>query len=265
MTRFHYGAIAPLLLAQFAISAPAHAETKQSLQVVGETQDYSEGMGSQRSVTIEYKRVTDDTTIVFTPSVGTRRLGTTTSTAYGAGLAIYQDWSDSVSTRTGIFVAEDKPVFTALDFSQDVTFKVAQSATVTLGGRWARYFGNRDVSFVSLGTRRYFKGGSAAYRLSWIQPEGNDGFFGHLVNLTINDGHGAGKTQLWLSSGSSELDRNQPADGFARRSYATMLKRTQPLTSQFALIAGAGVSSYARPAGRVTATNLELGLQIGLD
>lgn len=259
------GTIACWLLVSSILAPPAYAEAKQSVQITAATQDYSKDLGSQRSVSLEYKYDNDDTTVVFTPTVGQRRVAGTSSTAVGAGAAIYHDWSKTVSTRTGVFIAEDKTVFAHLELSQDVTFKVARSTTVTVGGRWARYDGGHDVSFVSLGARRYFKGGSVAYRLTRIDPEGLDSFYGHLINLTINDGHGRGKTQLWLSTGASELDRNQLPGTFTGSNYAGMLKRTQPLTDRFALIAGAGVSSYARPQGRVTATNFELGLQMGID
>lgn len=265
MTNPKLATFAPLLLAQFVLAPQAQAEAKQSVQITAATQDYNKDMGSQRTVQLEYKYDNDDTTVVFTPVVGQRKVAGTSSTAVGAGVAIYHDWSDTISTRTGAFIAEDKAVFAHLELSQDVTFKVAHSTTVTLGGRWARYDGGNDVSFISLGARQYFKGGSVAYRLTRVDPNGQDAFYGHLVNLTINDGHGAGKTQLWLSTGASELDRSQLTGTFTGSNYAAMLKRTQPLTDQFALVLGAGVSSYARPTGRVTATNFELGLQMGLD
>ena len=242
-------------------SQPAH----QSIRVEAETQDYSENLGSQRSVKIEYKYDDGDTTVLFSPVVGERRVAATSSTAFGAGATVYHNWSDTVSTRTEAFIAEDKSVFANLEFGQEVTFKVAPSTTVSLGGRWARYSGGQDVTFFSLGARRYFKGGSLGYRLTRVSPEGLGASWGHMISLTINDGRGAGKTQLWLSTGANELARSQLAGSFSGQDYSGMLKRTQPLNDKLSLIAGAGFSSYDRPGGRVSATNFEVGLQLGVD
>jgi YaiO family outer membrane protein len=254
--------LAPLSLA----AAPAaHAQDAHSVQLRAETQDFSDDLGSLRSATLEYKAVLGETTILVSPTVGERRVGGLSETAVGGGATVYHDWSDRVSTRTEAFVAEEEPVFANLDFAQDVTVQVADKTTVTLGGRWARYFGDREVTFLSLGARRYFKGGSVAYRLSRVDPEGRGPFLSHLVNLSINDGRGAGKTQLWLAAGAASLERSQLEDNFQGEDYSALLQRTQPLTTKVALVASAGLSSYDRPGDRITATNFGLGLLVGLD
>lgn len=260
-------AFAPQAMAKSSQPADESASqpASQSIRVEAETQDYSGDLGLLRSVRIEYKYDDGDTTVLFSPVVGERRVAGGSSTAFGAGGTVYHNWSDTISTRTETFIAEDKSVFANLEFGQEVTFKVAPSTTVTLGGRWARYSGGQDVVFFSLGARRYFRGGSVAYRLTRVAPTGLDASWGHLINLTINDSHGAGKTQLWLSTGANELARSQLAGDFSGQDYSGMLKRTQPLTDKLSLIAGAGFSSYDRPGRRVSATNFELGLQLGID
>ena len=73
---------------------------------------------------------------------------------------------------------------------------------------------------------------------------------------------GAGKTQLWLSTGEASLDRSQVDGDFDGRNRAAMLQRTQPLTASLALVGSAGLSSYDRPSGDITALNLGLGVLV---
>jgi hypothetical protein len=85
------------------------------------------------------------------------------------------------------------------------------------------------------------------------------------VNLTVNDGQGKGRTQLWLSTGAAVLARSQLDDSFAKNDRAFMLQRIQPLSHNLSLIPSAGLSSYANPGGRYTSTNLGLGLSMSLN
>lgn len=235
-----------------------------SVQVFAEQEDYSDDLGTLKSVTLEYKFVDEDMTVVFTPAIGERSTPTFSETAFGVGAAVYLNLSDKVSTRTFIAAAEDEPVFANRQIAQDITFSTSSKTTLTVGGRWARYNGDRDVYFVSGSGRYYFNGGSVSYRLTYVDPEGSDGFLAHLVNLSINDKNGRGKTQLWLGAGSSALDRAQAQIGFSGEDYSATLRRLQPLSNQFSLIGQVGVTSYETPTGRITSTNLGVGLQLDL-
>lgn len=254
-----------LLPLSLAIAPPAAAQTTQSVTASAETQDFSDGRGSLRTGTLEYKIDLGDTTVVASPTIGTRRVAGASATATAMGGAVYHDWSDRFSTRTQAFVAEQEPVFAHLDFAQDVTVKVAENTTITAGARWAEFFADREVSFVSIGARRYFKGGSIAYRLTRVNPDNRGAYFGHLVNLSVNDARGKGKTQLWLSTGAASATRLQLESNLAGKDRALMLRRTQPLNDRLALVASAGVSSYANPGNRVTSTTFGLGLSVAID
>ena len=254
-----------LLPFSLAIAPHAVAQTTQSVTVSAETQDFSDGRGSLRTGTLDYKIDLGDTTVVASPTVGTRRVGGAKATATALGAAVYHNWSERVSTRTQAFVAEQEPVFAHLDFAQDVTVKVAKNTAITAGARWAEYFAGREVTFVSLGARQYFKGGSIAYRLTRVNPDNRSGYFGHLVNLSVNDARGKGKTQLWLSTGAASATRLQLESNLAGKDRALMVQRTQPLNDRLALIASAGVSSYGNPSNRVTSTTFGLGLSVGID
>ena len=254
-----------LLPLSLAIAPYAAAQSAQSVTASVESQDFSDGRGSLRTGTLEYKIDLGDTTVVASPTIGTRRVAGTSATATAVGGAVYHDWSDRVSTRTQAFVAEEEPVFAHLDFAQDVTVKVIESTTVTAGARWAEYFAGREVTFFSLGARRYFKGGSVAYRLTRVNPDNRGAYFGHLASLSVNDGHGKGKTQLWLSTGAASATRLQLEGDLAGKDRALILQRTQPLSDKLSLIALAGVSSYANPGNRVSSTTFGLGLSVAID
>lgn len=250
----------------FAQDAPpaAPSGTTQSIEISGESQDFTDGYGSLRSVKIEYRVDFADTTITFSPTVGERRVSGSSVSAVGIAGAVYHDWSDTISTRTRAFIAEDRPVFASVDLAQDVNVKVAEKTVLTVGGRWARYFGNQDVYFVSGGIRQYFKGGSVAYRLSWVKPEGRDAFLSQLASLTLNDGRGRGKTQFWFNYGGATFDRTLDST-FSAKDYGGTVQRIQPLNQDFSLSLTAGLQSYARPAGRVEGTKLGLGVNMSLD
>ncbi|MDB5678806.1 YaiO family outer membrane beta-barrel protein [Sphingomonas bacterium] len=251
--------------AAFAQDVPDPAnESRQSVTVSAESQDYTKGYGSLRSVKIEYRVDFADTTVTFTPTIGQRRVSGGSVTALGADATIYHDWSDTISTRTRAFIAENQPVFANLDFAQDVSVKLADKTVATVGARWARYFGNQDVWFVSGGLRQYFKGGSVAYRLTWVKPENRDAFLAQLVSLTVNDGRGRGKTQLWANYGGASFDRALDSS-FTGKDYGGLVQRIQPIDKSLSLSLSAGLESYARPAGRVEGTKLGLGLQFSLD
>lgn len=248
-----------------ALTTPAMADEGKSVQVVAERRDYSDGFGELNTVVGEVVAIEGDTTIVFEPRWGERETAVGTWDAMGIGANIYHKFSSDVSTRTRLAVAQDEPVFANIDVAQDVTFRVAPSVTGTIGARYARYFGDNDVYFVSGGARYYFKGGSISYRLSYIEPENRDKIFAHMVQLTINDGGDSrGKTQLWLGAGETSLDDAVFAGQASGDDYSAYLRRYQPISDRLDLIASVGIASYDRPGGRITAPTFGVGLRIGM-
>ena len=258
-------ALCTAALAGVLQASPALAQSAQTLTATAESDEYSDGLGSVRSIKLEYKRVDEGTTVVFTPAVGERRAAGFSATAVGGGAAIYHDWSPTVSTRMSAFFAENEPVFANEDLALDVTAKVAQNTTATVGGRYARYFGGVDVVFASAGIRQYFRFGSVAYRLTRVDPEGRRAYFAHLFNLSVKDGKGDGRTQLWLSAGDASYSSVHMPAGFSGKDYGVNVQRVQPIGGKVNLVPSLGYTSYARPGDRVSAVNLGLGVSMGLD
>lgn len=264
----------PIILGATAspVSAQANEGTsldaganEQSVQIVAETQDFSDDLGSLRTITLDYKLKTNGLTLVVSPAVGERRAPGTTATSLGGGAALYADLTDGVTSHSQAFFSENEPVFAKVDLVQDFTIRVAQKTNLTAGARWARYFGDRDVTFAFAGIRQYFKGGSASYRLTYTDPEGGSSFLSHLVNVNLNDRRGTGKTQIWLATGATSLTRSQLDQNFSGDDHSAVIRRTQPVADRFSLIGTVGFASYARPGGRVSAPSFGIGILIGLD
>lgn len=265
MLKFNLTSATLLLCLNAGLATAAGAQPKLTIDAAVITQDYGTDRGSRTSAQLDYKLEYGDTTVLLSPVFGGRSGGGETVYSAGVGGTVYHNWSPGFSTRTSVFVAENTPVFAHLDIGQDVTFRIAKNTTLTAGARWARYFGGHDLAFQSIGLRYYFEGGSASYTVMRINPDNRDAFFGQLFNLSVNDAQGAGKTQLWLSSGTTPYDRIQPEDNVSGDDYAAVLQRYQPLGQNLNLIVGAGITSYARPTGRTTGSNFKLGISMPVD
>ena len=247
-----------------ALAQPAGMdEASQTLSAVAEIRGFSDERGTLSSITVEEKFEDGATTILLAPALGERTANGVSDTAFGLRGTIYQEWSPAFSTRTSLFLAERSPVFAHIDVAQDLTVRVADRTTLTTGIRWAEYFGEQEVTFVSLGARRYFGGGSIAYKLTGTRVDGQDSFFGHLINLRLDDSRGEGNTQLWLSAGDSALTQFNDTPGASNRGF--MLQRSQPLWNEVALVAAAGLSAYDSSGDRYTATSFRIGLAAKLD
>jgi YaiO family outer membrane protein len=242
------------------LAHPATAQSTHSVKAEAETEGYSRNFGSRKFTRLEYKYLSPDTTVVASAVAGVKKTGATKHTSFGGGVTLYQKFSPEVSTQTNLFVSQNEPVFAKLDITQDVTSRVFQNTTVTVGGRYAQFFEGQDVWFLQGGARHYFPGGSVAYRLSYVDRKGKSAFLAHLVNLSVRDPGGRGETRLWLGVGETSLTGSQISEDIREKNYGATIQRVQPLTGPLAVTLLAGISSFDRPAGSRTSTKLGLGL-----
>ena len=241
------------------------APSSNVISINAETQEFSRGFGSLRTVRIEYKDVLDSTTVLFAPVIGRRTSATTSEASVGGSLEVYQKWTPRVSTRTALFVSEDKQVFANIDAAQDVTVAFGKKFTATAGVRWAEYANGDKVVFISLGGRRYFKRGSIAYRATYTRPNGESGYVAHMVNLTLSDPTGRGKTQFWIGYGDTKMDRALFKSNFNETDYGGTVRRVQPLgNGKIDMVFLLGVTAYGNPTGRVWGKTAGLGLSLNL-
>lgn len=255
-----------LAICGIAASNPACASDKSpdTVTTVAQVQDFDQGLGSLRTLEIQISHSRDPDTFVLTPVIGERRIGAFHDTAIGGSLEFYHDWSSKVSSRSQVFISENKTPFAHWTVSQEITVKVAGKTTATVGGRFARYFGDNDVVYLSGGVHQYFNHGSVLYRLTWTKPEFSSGYLAQLGSITVNDNRGAGKTQLWVSYGSASPINNQSQDTFRGKDYGFVIQRNQPLNGNLSAVFRIGASSYDRPGGRATAPTFGIGLSLPL-
>lgn len=266
MMRFYISSTS--LLLTFAVATPTAAQTggqTSAIQAVAEIRDYSDDLGSLRTVRIEYELDNDDLTLVISPALGQRISPDMEVTAAGLGGTLYLKIAEGLTTRSQVFLAEDKPVFVNRDFAQDLSFNLTSTTVATLGARWATHYRNRDLVYLNAGIRQYFKGGSVAYRYSRIDPDIGDAFGSHLVNLSVEDPRGTGKTQLWLAYGQTNPDLFDPALTFSGDDFGVTVRRVQPIGGGFSLVGTGGYASYDRPLGRASATTFGLGFRLDVN
>lgn len=268
--RFLLVASGAVAMAQPVLVQPVLAETAPaaSVTVIAQSRDFSDSRGALNQAALEYRRDLGATDFMVGASWSQQRLATATRSAVGGRAALSHQWSKAISTTTTVAAAQDVGIVPWLELGQEVNAKVGGQVVATLGARLARYQGE-DVVFASGGLRRYFKGGSVSYRLTRALPQHGPGFFAHLVNLSLNDRVGAGRTQLWAALGTDPDNRSPDGQRLSGKDWSVALRRVQPLAGKgrgaISLAPFAGYTSYALPGGRVGSFEAGLGLTIGLD
>ena len=260
----HFRPLLPAAAALCALAGAAHAAPTQSLTLLGETRDYTDARSPLSTVQLEYRRDLGTTDILVAPSLNRQRIGTAIVEAAGGAVTIDHQWSPALSTTTALGLAENAGIAPWLSAQQDFHVKLAGHAVVSLGARLVRYRSG-DAVFLNAGVRRYFRGGSIAYRLTRVEAGARGSLVAHLANLSLDDARGSGRTQLWLGLGSSAEDRRDDGRMLSGKDWAATLRRVQPLAGPLSLTPAIGYSSLALSQGRVGALSLALGLKLALD
>lgn len=245
-----------------AVAGPAAARPASAMELTVAVQDLGGGRGTLSTATAELRTITPVGAWSLAPTLGHRDQGGSVSTAAGAAIGWRRDWSHRIATSSELFVGEAGGPFAEASLAQALTARVRHSTTLTAALRWSRYAGGLDVWFASGEARRYFRRGSAAYRLTWIKPADRAGYASHLLSFTLNDPAGRGRTQLWLSEGQASLAPANAPDGFRGHDRALQLRRVQPLGPRLGLSLAGGLASYDLPGGAVTSRNVGLGLSL---
>lgn len=255
-----------ILASLMALPASALATDKPTASITlnAENHDFSDQRGSLRTISLEYSRDLGATAIMVAPTFAQQRLGGNMNRAAGGKAALDLQLGAGLTSQTTVGAAENAGIVPYLELGQDFGVKVMVATVANFGARYARYQGE-DVTFAHLGLRRYFKGGSVAYRLTRTMPEHGGAFFAHLANLSLSDARGTGRTQLWLGYGASADNRLPSGQSLSGKDWSATLRRVQPLGSRFSLAPLAGYASYALPGRRVSSVSLGIGLSLAMD
>lgn len=248
------------LLAALAAPMPAQAQQSSTAEVVLEYTDFTRDYGERESVTLQYSMDFGDTTVVLSGAEGRREFANDSFSATRGAVAVYHDWSDRFYTRTSASIATNDPVFPTIDVAQDFNFRIVPHVVLLVGGRYTRYFGDRDSFSWSTGLTYYFDRGFASYRYTNYDVEGLPNTSGHLASVRLNDGHGDGFIQLWLGAGSAVQEYEALPALFSGNYRSVALRRLQPLDRRFALSAALSHAWYDTGLVDYEGTTVRLGL-----
>ena len=197
---------------------------------------------------------------MISASRGKRTFESDSSSAFRVSGTVYRDWTDRIYTRSNVAVSSNKPVYATREIATDLNFKLLPNAVLTMGGKHARYYDNKDALSWSAGGSLYFGGGFATYRYSSYDVDNLGKSHGHLATFRLKDGSGAASTQLWLGSGSSLHEEEMLPSGRTGTFRSIALKRVQPVSGPLSLNVSLGRAWYETATTDYQSTKASVGL-----
>jgi YaiO family outer membrane protein len=256
--KLHYCAPLALAFASSAHAAPLPDLKKIVASVDGEYLSYSGPFGSRRVVNAQTRIDTGTTVLSLGLSQGSRKTDDGKFKATRVSASVAHDWTSRLSSRTSASIASNAPVFVTRELAQDISYKPLPQTVLTVGGRYARYWGGVDALSWSLGAAQYFRGGMISYRFSSYDVHGLGHSTGHLINLKVDDPYGS--NQLWLGHGTALHDAvllPTPEKGnFTSVEY----RRVQPIGGGVGVMVGVNRIWSRADSARFHGTGLRLGL-----
>lgn len=210
--------------------------------------DYSSEHGTRNIMFTELKNKLEHGAAVFNLSQGQRDFGQGDSWDAMRGRAtLWYNWNQWLSTKTGIAIAENTPVFARKDVQQDISLKLIPRTVFTFGYRYANYFGDTDVNSLSGGVTLYTGPFITSWRYTHYDTQDAGTSYSHVVSLRMNDWKGNGNTQLWLSRGTGAYTYDWSPDTLKGNLKSISLKRMQPLNDRLTLAFTLGKQWYDTP------------------
>ncbi|EAA6342290.1 TPA: YaiO family outer membrane beta-barrel protein [Salmonella enterica subsp. enterica] len=210
--------------------------------------DYSGGHGTRNIIFSELKNKIDHGASVINVSRGSRNYGDGKSwNAIRGGATVWYNWNTWISTRTGVSLAENSPVFARKDLQQDISFNLIPKTLLNFGYRFANYFGDTDVNAWSGGLSLYTGPLITSWKYTYYNTQDTGGSYSNIVSLRINDQKGAGNTQLWLSRGTGAYTYDWSPDTRKGALKSISIKRVQPLNERLILGLTLGKQWYNTP------------------
>jgi YaiO family outer membrane protein len=248
--------VAPLLL--LCAAGANAADSRFSLTT--ERTNYSGAFGKRQEMAVESSTDFGRTTLVLGATHGHRDFTGESFSAVQISGILYHDWSNRLFTRTSVAAASNKPVFATREFGQDINYKFLSNTIVTVGAKYARYYGDRQARSLSVGGTQYFGGGLLSYRYSAFDLGKFGRSHSHLASFRIKDGKGGGSTQLWLGAGTAVHELQLLPNISAGKYRSVTLQRVQPITGPVALNVAIGRTWYDTPAAKYHGTVGSVGL-----
>ena len=221
---------------------------------------FTDGFGKRWQTGAEYSADLGRTAFTLSAKQAKRTFATESFSAVELSGTLYHDWNDTLSTRTQIGLSSDKPVFASRQVATDLNLKLVPQTVLTLGGKYARYYGRRDVVSWSAGGTWYFGDGSVGYRFTLSDVDKLGKSHSHLATVRLKDPRGSGLTQLWLGAGTSLHEQEVLLAGQKGSYKSISLQRVQPIAGELALNLQVGRSWYDTGATDYQGTTASVGL-----
>ena len=243
-----------------AAERPKLKPADAKLLLSGQYTNFSDGFGKRRETNAEYSVDLGRTAFTIGAAQAKRKFGDESYSAIELSGTLYHDWSDKFYTRSQVALSSDKPVFASRQVATDFNFKPLPQTVLTLGGKYARYHGGRDVLSWSAGGTWYFGDGSIGYRFTLSDVEKLGKSHSHLATVRLKDPRGSGLTQLWLGSGTSLHEQEVLLSGQKGNVRSIALQRVQPVAGPLAVNLVLGRSWYDTGSTDYRGTTASIGI-----
>lgn len=222
-----------------AVGGTAHAG-EASLRTQAEYTDFDNGFGTRSVVGAEVVNKSKRTTTVLGIAHGERNFEGAHFDAFRISGAIYHNWNRTLSTRTGVTLSSNEPVFVHRELSQEVSVKVAKGLLATAGAKALEYYGDVDATAWNVGASYYLPRLTVSYKYTRYDVEQLGESGSSLVSFRLRDRKGDGYTQLWLGQGNT-LHEFEWASGVTEgRIRGMSLRRFQPVSDHVGVSATVG-------------------------
>lgn len=165
------------------LTLPAYAAGEVSAGY--EYTDYSSQYGKRNVAFIEaVNRLENNGAVALNVAHGKREYngGVSFEGTRGRG-TLWYNWTPAISTRSGLSVADNSPVFAQREVFGDINVKVLKPVVLTLGGKHSEYYGNTEVNSWSVGGSVYTRSLITSYRYSHYYTVGSGDSDSHLLSL----------------------------------------------------------------------------------
>jgi YaiO family outer membrane protein len=222
---------------------------------------FSGPYGKLRVTNARSQLKTGSTRVDFTLSQGRRAAGEKDYSSPRLQASLAQDWGSHFSTRTAASLAKSNPVFVNRELIQELSYKPAAATVLTVGGRYARYFGGLDSWSWSAGAAQYFPGGYVSYRFTSYDTSHLGHTTAHLVSAKLSDPYGS--TVAWVGHGTELHDADLLLFPEKGRQTGVEVRRLQPIAKGVAVSFGARRTWFETPTSRYHGTGFHIGLEFG--
>lgn len=235
-----------LLVTAIFSTLPAYAGIK-SITTGYDFTDYSGAHGKRNLSYVELVANVDQATLLFNITQGRRDYVTDRFNATRGQSIVWLKWNNWLTTTTGLAFADNTPVFSRQDFSQDISLSLLPKTVFTMGYRHAKYYDNVDVNAWKGGISFYTGPIITSYHYTHYDSSDAGGSYSHMITFRLNDIQGDGHTQIWLSSGTGAYTYDWSPETRHGDIKSVSLQRIQPITDQLKLGLTVGKSWYNTP------------------